>query len=124
MYLEKCLTRAFKWKNNSWPSLRDYTPTIIFHLIATLCLQGGIMQAPWNGEKVNLFIRSLAIIFIICALIAFSSLLIAFFERGNVSFDNLDFRAVFGMLSAPYCFLLFLKVAVTGHAPKSWIPWK
>ena len=41
-----------------------------------------------------------------------------FFERGNVSFDNLDFGAVFGMLSAPYCFLLFLKVAVTGHAPK------
>lgn len=82
------------------------------------------MEAPWNGEKVSLFIRILAIIFIICGLIAFCSLLYAFFERGNVSSDNLDFRALFGMLSAPYCFLLFLKVTVTGHAPKSWIPWK
>jgi len=82
------------------------------------------MEAPWNGEKVSLFIRILAKIFIICGLIAFCSLLFSFFERGNVSFDNLDFGAIFGMLSAPYCFLLFLKVAVTGHAPKSWIPWK
>lgn len=89
-----------------------------------LCLQGGFMEAPWNGEKVNLFIRSLAIIFIICALIAFSSLLFALFESGEITLNILDFRSVFGMLAAPYCFLLFLKVAVTGHAPKSWIPWK
>ncbi|MDP2486991.1 hypothetical protein [Pseudoalteromonas marina] len=82
------------------------------------------MEAPWNGEKVSLFIRILAIIFIICGLIAFCSLLFALFERGNVNFDNLSFRDVFGILSVPYCFLLFLKVAVTGHAPKSWIPWK
>ena len=87
-------------------------------------LEGGFMEAPRNGEKVSLFIRILAIIFIICGLIAFCSLLFALFERGNVNFDNLGFRDVFGMLSAPYCFLLFLKVAVTGHAPKSWIPWK
>lgn len=82
------------------------------------------MKAPWSDEKVSLFIRTLAIIFIICALIAFYSVLFAFFERGNISFDNLDFRYVFGMLSASYCFLLFLQVAVTGHARKSWIPWK
>ena len=30
------ITRAFKRKNNSCPSLRDYRPTIIFHLIAAL----------------------------------------------------------------------------------------
>ena len=87
------------------------------------------MEAPWNGEKVNLFIRSLAIIFIICALIALialialSSLLFALFESGEITLNILDFRSVFVMLAAPYCFLLFLKVAVTGHAPKSWIPW-
>jgi hypothetical protein len=82
------------------------------------------MEAPWSGEKVSLFIRVLAIIFIFCGLIVFCSLLFSFFERRNVSFDNLDFKNVFGMLSAIYCFLLFFKVAVTGHAPKSWIPWK
>jgi len=82
------------------------------------------MEAPWNGEKVHLFIRSLAIIFVICALIAFSGLLFGLFDRGEINFNNLDFSSVIGMASAPYCFLLFLKVAVTGHAPKSWIPWK
>jgi len=82
------------------------------------------MKAPWNGEKVNLFIRYLVIIFIICALIAFSRFLFTLFDSGTTTLNILDFRSWFGMLSAPYCFLLFLKVAVPGHAPKSWIPWK
>ena len=82
------------------------------------------MDAPWNGEKVNLFIRSLAIIFVICALFAFGSLLYALFESDVSPFTDLDLRALFGMLAAPYCFLLFLKVAVTGHAPRTWLPWK
>jgi hypothetical protein len=89
-----------------------------------LCLQGKFMEAPWNGEKVNSFVRILAIIFIICGLFAFGSLLFALLEKGELTFSNIDFRMLIGILSAPYCFLLFLKVAVTGHAPKSWIPWK
>ena len=82
------------------------------------------MEAPWNGEKVNSFVRVLAILFIICGIFAFSSLLYALFEAGGLTFNNLDFRMLIGMLSAPYCFLLFLKVALTGYAPKSWVPWK
>jgi hypothetical protein len=54
------------------------------------------MEAPWNGEKVSLFIRILAVIFIICGLIAFCSLLFSFFERGNFSFENLDFENQMG----------------------------
>tara|TARA_B100001059_G_C17774915_1_gene550669 strand:+ start:792 stop:965 length:174 start_codon:yes stop_codon:yes gene_type:complete len=52
------------------------------------------------------------------------SLTNALIETGEITFNILDLRSVFGMLAAPYCFLLFLKVAVTGHASKSWIPWK
>ncbi|NMP33134.1 hypothetical protein HII17_16365 [Thalassotalea sp. M1531] len=82
------------------------------------------MEAPWNGEKVNSFVRILAIVFIICGIFAFSSLVNALFETGEFGFSNLDFRMIIGMLAAPYCFLLFLKVAVTGYAPKSWVPWE
>ncbi len=82
------------------------------------------MEAPWNGEKVNMFMRCLAIIFVICALVAFSGLLFSLLEEGEIIFDSIELRTVIGMVSAPYCFLLFLKVAVTGHAPKSWIPWQ
>ena len=89
-----------------------------------LCLQEGFMEAPWNGEKVNLFVRILAIVFIICGIFAFGSLAYALFETGEFSFSNLDFRMLIGTISGPYCFLLFLKVAVTGYAPKSWIPWR
>ena len=88
------------------------------------CLQGGSMEAPWNGEKVSLFIRVLAIIFIACVIVALCSLLLASSNYSKLSYESLGFRDMFGLLSAPYCILLFLKVAVTGYAPKSWIPWK
>ncbi len=82
------------------------------------------MEAPWNGEKVNLFIRCLAILFVICALVVFCGLFFELLKEGEINIGRIDFRAVIGMVSAPYCFLLFLNVAVTGHAPTSWIPWK
>jgi hypothetical protein len=82
------------------------------------------MDAPWTGEKVSIVIRCLAIVFVLCAIIAFGIMFIDFFERGYGNFSNLDFISIIGMISAPYCFLLFLKVALTGYAPKSWIPWK
>jgi nucleoside permease NupC len=82
------------------------------------------MDAPWTGEKVNLIIRCLAIVFVICAIIAFGIILIGLLERDYAKFPNLDFGSIIGVISAPYCFLLFLKVALTGYAPKYWIPWK
>jgi hypothetical protein len=82
------------------------------------------MEAPWKGEKVNVVIRCLAIIFVVLAFIAFGGGVITFLETGEITFNKIDFRIVIGMVSAPYCFLLFLKVAVTGYAPKSWVPWK
>lgn len=82
------------------------------------------MKAPWNGEKVNVLIRFLAIAFVICAVIVFVGLLFELLTEGEVNIDIIDFRTVIGMVGAPYYFLLFLKVAVTGKAPTSWIPWK
>ncbi|GHF94463.1 hypothetical protein [Thalassotalea marina] len=78
------------------------------------------MAPPWHGEKVNLFIRLLAIVFILCALIAFRSLV----EHRDDIFIDADWRDYIGLMFAPYVFLLFLKVAVTGYAPKTWLPWK
>jgi hypothetical protein len=93
-------------------------------LKTALCLGINIMNTPWAGEKVNLVIRCLAIVFVILAIIAFGIIVISLFERDYDKFPNLDFTSIIGVISLPYCFLLFLKVALTGNAPKSWIPWK
>ena len=82
------------------------------------------MKAPWNGEQVNAFIRFLAIVFVICAMVVFVRLIVDVLTDSATHIDIIDFRTVIGMVVMPYYFLLFLKVAVTGKAPTSWLPWK
>ena len=80
-------------------------------------------DAPWSGEKIGTFIRALAWIFVLCAIVAFSSFLYSQYKEGFHGFDQMG-SSMFGAVAAFYLFLLFLKVAVTGHAPKGWIPWR
>ena len=85
------------------------------------------MEAPWNGEKIGLFVRLLAIIFVLCAVLAVGIFLVEIFtnaENNSIEFKSPDLRTMIGMVSALYCFLLFLKVAFTGRAPKTWVPWR
>lgn len=86
------------------------------------------MDAPWKGEKVNVFVRALAWLFIACALFAVGGTLYfgiiegeGFSIEGDVS-GYLEFT--FSVVSTCYIFLLFAKVAFTGFAPKSWVPWR
>lgn len=81
------------------------------------------MDAPWSGERVKPFIRVLAWIFVSCAVIAFAGSLYALYEEGPPSFDQMG-GGVFGAIAALYLLLVFLKVAITGHAPRGWIPWR
>ena len=86
------------------------------------------MDAPWKGEKVSGFIRVLSWVFIVCALFAFGWMFYFGLARGegfSVESANTGFLEIaFGFASACYIFLLFTKVAVTGFAPKSWVPWR
>jgi hypothetical protein len=86
------------------------------------------MQTPWNGEKVSGFVRALSWGFIACAIFAFGEAFYfgilkgeGFSIEGGIS-DYL--KLFFGLISACYIFLLFSKVALTGFAPKTWIPWR
>jgi hypothetical protein len=86
------------------------------------------MNAPWKGEKVSGFIRALAWVFIACALIAIGGMSYFGFLKGEGLLikggiaEYLQFA--FGFTSTCYIFLLFTKVALTGFAPRSWIPWR
>lgn len=81
------------------------------------------MKAPWAGEKVGYFIRGLAMLFILCAVYVCYLLLVNFPELVWESLPHHPVK-ILNMFTSPYIFLLFLRVAVTGHAPKSWVPWK
>lgn len=81
------------------------------------------MDAPWSGERVRPFIRVLAWVFVLCAIVAFAGLLHALYKEGPPSFDQIG-GSVFGAVAAFYLLLVFLKVAITGHAPKGWMPWR
>lgn len=80
-------------------------------------------DAPWSGEKIGRFFRALAWVFVLCVIIAFTSVLYSLYKEGFHSFDQND-GSMFGAAVAFYLFLVFLKVSVTGHAPKGWIPWR
>ncbi|WP_445769231.1 hypothetical protein [Rheinheimera sp.] len=80
-------------------------------------------DTPWSGEKVGGFFRALAWVFVLCATVAFSSVLYALYKEGFHGVAQID-GSMFGAVIAFYLFLVFLKVAVTGHAPQGWIPWR
>lgn len=86
------------------------------------------MEAPWKGEKVNFFFRMLAWIFIVCGIFAFGSVLFLWVYDGMninhaISVNELP-STLFSTFASVYIFLLVAKVAVSGKAPSSWIPWQ
>lgn len=81
------------------------------------------MKAPWSGERVNPFIRVLAWVFSFCAVVALGGGIFAIFTEGFPRIDQVSSH-LFGMICGIYLFPVFLRVAFTGHAPSSWIPWK
>jgi hypothetical protein len=81
------------------------------------------MDAPWTGERVRPFIRVLAWVFVLCAIVAFAGLLYALYKEGPPSSGRTG-GSIFGTVAACYLLLVFLKVAITGRAPKGWMPWR
>lgn len=81
------------------------------------------MDAPWSGERVNPIIRALAWIYVMCGIVAFAGVLYVLYLKGFPGFDIMN-GSIFGIIAAFYLFLVFFKVAISGHAPRSWIPWR
>ena len=82
-----------------------------------------LTDAPWSGERVGRVIRALAWVFVLCAIVAFAGVLHSAYTEGFPGSYQMG-GSMFSAVAAFYLFLVFLKVALTGHAPKSWIPWR
>jgi len=81
------------------------------------------MDAPWSGEKIRPFIRALAWLFVLCAIVAFIGMLYTLYKEGPPNLNQVAGSAL-GTIATFYLLLLFTKVAITGRAPTGWAPWK
>lgn len=79
-------------------------------------------RAPWSGQRVSVITRIgggfLTLCFALVALMVASPY--AWGHKAlELSFSELAHVVLFG-----YLIILFGRVAVTGHAPKTWVPWR
>ncbi|WP_417760346.1 hypothetical protein [Shewanella sp.] len=86
------------------------------------------MEAPWHGEPVSRVIRVLAWVLLFYFLIAAVAVGFETAQQGVrflLGSDWNDYRelSVSCCLGA-YFVALVVKVAFTGHAPKTWLPWR
>lgn len=87
-----------------------------------------MVKSLWSGERINPFVRALAWAFIICGILSFSSIIYLKILNEEPLIVKTNFTEFvtqcFDFLVGLYIFSLFLKVAVTGFAPSSWLPWR
>ncbi len=80
------------------------------------------MRAPWSGHKVSAITRVGGGFLALClSLVAVSVALPYVLGHKDLEFTLLELGHVvlFG-----YLIMLFGRVAITGHSPKTWVPWQ
>ena len=81
-----------------------------------------LFKAPWSNQKVGLLARLLAFLFLAFGLFTVCTYAyLVIFEGLSISISALDVVTVIAII---YMTLLFGRVALTGKAPKGWLPWR
>ena len=78
---------------------------------------------PWSGQSVRSWVRFLAWIFMLFALIAGVIGTYFIIQDGAVAANHLPLL-FFGLIGEVYFFALLLHVGIKGVAPSTWLPWK
>ena len=79
-------------------------------------------RAPWSGQRVSLAVRAGAGFFVIIGAVVALFLGSAYLTGGKAL--EVTLVDVAGALLAVYVSILFGRVAITGRAPRGWIPWQ
>jgi hypothetical protein len=79
-------------------------------------------RAPWYGRRVSLVTRVGAGFLAACFLIA-TIYVSSPYVTGSKSLD-LSVQDIANAALFAYALALFARVALTGHAPKGWMPWQ
>ena len=78
--------------------------------------------APWSNQRVGIFIRILAWIYVLAAVFVVASVI--YFTLKDGLPENLTLGAIGFALLYLYMMMLFARVAISGKAPSGWLPWK
>lgn len=79
-------------------------------------------RAPWSGQRVGKDVRAGAVFLSACFLFVVIDVLLQYIAGDNpldLSIKNIVVTVLYG-----YVATIFLRVALTGHSPKGWIPWR
>ena len=80
-----------------------------------------LLKAPWSNQKVGIFIRILAWIYIVCGIFTVSAGIYFSIKEGIPKQHILFIVGMFILVI--YSLLLFGYVAIKGRAPTGWLPW-
>jgi hypothetical protein len=80
-------------------------------------------KPPWSGQPVRLWVRILAWIFVILALLAGIGAAVFITLEGGVPREDLPSLGLF-LVGELYFVCLLAHVGIKGVAPTSWLPWK
>ncbi len=80
-----------------------------------------LFKVPWSNQKVGLLARVLAFLFVAFGLVSASAYVyLVIFAGLIIEISALDIITLIGIV---YMVLLFGRIALTGKAPKGWLPW-
>ena len=80
-------------------------------------------KPPWSGQPVRPWVRVLAWIFVILALLGGIGAAIFVTLEGGVPIEELPLLALF-LAGELYFICLLAHVGIKGVAPTSWLPWR
>ena len=81
-----------------------------------------MVKPPWSGQSVRPWVRFLAWIFLILALLAGVAAAFLIIRDGKITAEQLP--VIFFLIGEMYFFALLLHVVIKGVAPTTWLPWK
>jgi hypothetical protein len=79
-------------------------------------------RAPWSGQRVSLVVRLGAGFLSVCFLLAAIYVASTYIE--GIKPIDLSLWDIANVVLFVYALALFTRVALTGRAPKGWIPWE
>lgn len=81
-----------------------------------------LKQPQWGSRRVSGVIRLGAAVFVALGALV-GGIAVEHFIASR-SLPALSFGTIFNLTAGPYLWCVFLRVAITGQAPTTWVPWR
>jgi len=111
------LTRSLSWRQRAGPLDNIRTLTV------NETDRNAMEKPPWSGQPVRRWVRVLAWIFVILALMAGLIGMVLLLHGTGIAKEQLPMALLF-LFGEIYFVAVLLHVIIKGTAPSSWLPWR